>query len=999
MEKSNNIYLSNDLEVLAAELKKNLFSATSAFALRYLIVPSPMMKEWLAWNFANDPLINICMGVKFLYFEEGLSTLISHFFEKKPSQRIKELELLLHLEQESGKPLSYCKNLATLFKRYGIYSRGKLENRSPQTHLYEKIFSSYTTDYEYFTHLEEKENPHLNLSIHFFGFHHISRLHTEFLLKLPHLSFYTLSPCQEFWSDFLTDKEIKKFFSKKKMAPELRVEWESYLDDRHPLLANLGRVGRKWALFMEEEELPTFEKYLPSTSSSLLGKLQNSLLELKEEKLSYQKGDESLQVHLFTSRHREVQGLLHYLTYLIAEKKIAPLEITVFAPDISLYTPYIQTYFTKIPYRITDSLSPFKELQEGFNLLFGLEKNRWSPEAVCRLIFHPLFKKRLTHEDRELFKKWLEDEVIHFGFDLHHANTLLKKSHCHHPLLEESKTWKAAFERLFLGFASSPDNFTNSFKFVPEIIKSDLFAQIAYLLQSLYYDLAILYDETSLPLSTWVDYLTCLYEAYFVQSEEIEKLEEFKVNSGSMKERCYTFSTLQPFFEDFLSKSPASLSREEYNQVTFSTLLPGRITPSKVLVILGMNQEEFPRKESFAPLDQLALQKEKDYYPTSQERDRYLFLETLLMAREYFMVSYLGKSAADQSELLPSSVLSELLFTLPKEIVVSHPNLSFDPLYFEKSQPLLKNYSTSDFHTCELFFQTKKPSYFIPEFYDSKSKNIPPSLPEGRVLIDIADLRKLLRYPIKFFLEKKLSLTIKNSDSSEEFSLSALDRYHFRHLALQTPLESLVQHFEKEGKLPPGGFKEVSLLRLRKENREREKSLLHLGIQAKELSSQNISFEFAYDSKRVFHLVGKIPQATREGLLVFDKCQLSSAIRLWSDLLLLNATSTTPQSLFFENEIVKAPFFSDPNPYLRKLIDYYFQARETPIPLLPEWIEPLLIQNVEKLEQKILATSETSWDESLHYAFRNSPPKALKLIEEWSPLAHTLFQEIQDGWF
>src|SRR5262249_19653769 len=152
------------------------------------------------------------------------------------------------------------------------------------------------------------------------------------------------------------------------------------------------------------------------------------------------------------------------------------------------------------------------------------------------------------------------------------------------------------------------------------------------------------------------------------------------------------------------------------------------------------------------------LKKEKghDYYPTRLEFDRYLFLEALISARKFFILSYIGKSPLDQALLPESSVVSELFsFLHPKNIIV-HPDVPFDPHYF-KNEKGLHNYSLKDFEAAESLYKPKKKTYFIPEFYHS-SPPPAPSIPEGEHVIDVRDLKRLLRYPLSFFLEKALHI-------------------------------------------------------------------------------------------------------------------------------------------------------------------------------------------------------------------------------------------------
>ena len=56
-----------------------------------------------------------------------------------------------------------------------------------------------------------------------------------------------------------------------------------------------------------------------------------------------------------------------------------------------------------------------------------------------------------------------------------------------------------------------------------------------------------------------------------------------------------------------------------------------------------------------------------------REDDRYLFLETLLSARQVFYLSYVGRSIRDNSQILPSVLVSELLDSIDRGFAEADP--------------------------------------------------------------------------------------------------------------------------------------------------------------------------------------------------------------------------------------------------------------------------------------------------------------------------------------
>ena len=90
--------------------------------------------------------------------------------------------------------------------------------------------------------------------------------------------------------------------------------------------------------------------------------------------------------------------------------------------------------------------------------------------------------------------------------------------------------------------------------------------------------------------------------------------------------------------------------------ITFCEARPLRSIPAKVVCLLGLDEKSFPRKEKHLSFDLMA------YKPRLGDRsarkdDRYLFLETLLSARDCFYVSYVGQGVKDNEPRLSSVVL------------------------------------------------------------------------------------------------------------------------------------------------------------------------------------------------------------------------------------------------------------------------------------------------------------------------------------------------------
>ncbi len=94
-----------------------------------------------------------------------------------------------------------------------------------------------------------------------------------------------------------------------------------------------------------------------------------------------------------------------------------------------------------------------------------------------------------------------------------------------------------------------------------------------------------------------------------------------------------------------------------------SSLLPMRAIPFRVVFVLGLGEGEFPARPDTDPLD-LRRARRQPGDVTAAERDRYLFLETLLAARDALVLSWVARDAATGEGREPSAVISELRYIL-----------------------------------------------------------------------------------------------------------------------------------------------------------------------------------------------------------------------------------------------------------------------------------------------------------------------------------------------
>ena len=84
-----------------------------------------------------------------------------------------------------------------------------------------------------------------------------------------------------------------------------------------------------------------------------------------------------------------------------------------------------------------------------------------------------------------------------------------------------------------------------------------------------------------------------------------------------------------------------------------------RSLPFKTICLLGLNEGLFPRNTRAAAFDLIARHPKKGDR-ARRDDDRYLFLESLISAREHLYLSYVGRSIRTNEALASSALLNEL---------------------------------------------------------------------------------------------------------------------------------------------------------------------------------------------------------------------------------------------------------------------------------------------------------------------------------------------------
>jgi len=388
----------------------------------------------------------------------------------------------------------------------------------------------------------------------------------------------------------------------------------------------------------------------------------------------------------------------------------------------------------------------------------------------------------------------------------------------------------------------------------------------------------------------WARYLHILFKTYLKpQGQENEEAFENLLRNalairdldlGHEKDHCFNFNTILEYFKQ--KQTLTTLHRGHYlaEGITVSSFKPMRPIPFKAVFLLGLGEGLFPTPYQRDTLD-LRYIPEKIFHSVKKnnfrerrigdvsetERDRYMFLETLISTRKYLVLSYVSHNDRTDDELSPSSIIQTLIDELDKGYlknkfnVTKHPLKTYSLDYFPEltnsqrvcSSPNIKlpNYDliafsqARSFKMRELLDKKFPDSQRIPlDFFPSQVndslrskliplKNLESDRKKNTSIVSISSLRKFLESPLQTSVRSIIKFNEKQSDISdkiiEPFVLERLDEWSLLRKIWQNTLaiplkynsksesipdweksyQSYSKRMELEGLLPTGIFKKT----------------------------------------------------------------------------------------------------------------------------------------------------------------------------------------------
>jgi exodeoxyribonuclease V gamma subunit len=608
---------------------------------------------------------------------------------------------------------------------------------------------------------------------------------------------YFLNPCQHYWGDIVSDKNLAKRSVRQLIGKSGPLLEEDYLEVGNPLLASMGAQGREFLeLILETENINPIDAFVEPVAQTALGIIQKDILNLEyagdwgrsitPSIIALDPGDTSIQIHSAHSKPREIEILLdQLLANFERNPELKPSDVIVMMPNVTDYAPFIHaTFRNRLPYGIADrSFSEQSSLVASFLKLLDLPDSRLTSAEVMDFLETPAVARRFEFGENELstISYWIREAGIRWEM-----SGESKSKRWQVPETNQN-TWRFGLDRLLLGLAmdSAEGTFGSDLPFDVNAGDGELLGTLAYIVQLL----DSYRDRLSKPHSAveWQSIINDLLADMYLP--DVNESLELSVIQSLLQD--FVDDTITTEFSETLS---GALFRYWMNQqlndnqssvgfisggVTFATLIPMRSIPFKMVCLLGMNDRDYPREGRTPSFDLMKLDGSRKGDRSRRSDDRYLFLEALLSTEEVFYISYEGRSIKDNQIRPPSVVVGELIDYLNQVFdvtnITEHPLQPFSRRYFENSGLVTYQKHWYDALTTETNSE---------QFMDGKILS-----PEDFNFDSIQQLVNFFRHSGKYFLQHGLGVYFNEEDfdlnESESFELDNLERYQVADEALQ----------------------------------------------------------------------------------------------------------------------------------------------------------------------------------------------------------------------
>ena len=463
------------------------------------------------------------------------------------------------------------------------------------------------------------------------------------------IHFYLLNPSPEIiWMYDNSEKDIAGLRSAKynlayrMMGNELLLNWGTVMKESYKLLLSDDFYINQYDAINDN----THETEDSTLLQRIHHEIRNNISNDQRDAISKEMlNDGSIRISGCYTPVREIEVLYNYLIDRFAEDKtLHAREVVVMVNNMDKYAPYIRSVFdhapVQIPYSIADeSVTKGNTLFTAMQDILSVNPDTFKAEEVLGLLYSTYIRRRFGFKDIADVRQAVREAGIANGLGRLETNDTR---------YEETEAWMVSWEyglqKIMYGLCMSKEEEFNGdmrllypldtaegagmadrirlYKFI-EVLKNLLLERAQ--------------DKT---LDEWSEYLgTIMTEMILEEDEDDEDIARFARLKEIISELDQVagnakidFATFRQVFFSRLEQEKRS-NRYADRGVNFCGMLPMRSVPYKIVAMLGLDFDTFPRQDSALSFSLIG--KEKKLGDRSvRENDKHLFLESILAAQE-----------------------------------------------------------------------------------------------------------------------------------------------------------------------------------------------------------------------------------------------------------------------------------------------------------------------------------------------------------------------------
>ncbi len=497
--------------------------------------------------------------------------------------------------------------------------------------------------------------------------------------------------------------------------------------------------------------------------------------------------DDSLRIHACHGRQREVEVLRDaLLARFAADPTLQPEDVLVLAPEVDDYAPLVEGLFgteadvskapgarARVPVCFADR-APLVDAPglAAFRRVLSLAGSRRPYSQVAELLDLPPVQERFGVSEAEgaQMRSWLEAAAVRWGEDADF------RPRFDNPALPEH-SWRWGLDRLLLGYAIEGGDRRVYAGLLPvdgiEGPEAQPLGALCSFCEVLFVQLASL--ERPRAVEAWAGVLLEAYDALISARGRwsgSRALLQSLVGELHGSQRV-GLAALLSWLDQGLQLQQRH-ARFFGGGVSFASLRVGRAIPARVVCLLGLDHDRFPRDPASLAFDRMEGDPQPGDLPARDE-DRLAFEAAVGAAGEHLHLSFVGQGSRDNKERPPSVLVAELLDRLGSEqaaqALVEHPMQPFSPRAFRPSAPA--SFARTWYGGAQAMLAgPQEPAVFFPE-------PLPPSEEAG--ILSPAQLVRFFDNPVAFVLRVRLELRFEQEEEAipdrEPFELDFLQQW------------------------------------------------------------------------------------------------------------------------------------------------------------------------------------------------------------------------------